>query len=65
MNDYRFYQITIGCDKSILERSYRVIATNPAAAIVIAKEIALKDQWPFFSILAAVSIVLTDNRTKN
>ena len=65
MNDYRFYRVTIGCNVSTLERSYKVVALEPEAAVTIAKRLAKKDNWPTHSVLAAVNIILADNRVKN
>lgn len=65
MNDFRFYRVTIGCDKSATERSYKVIALEPVEAVTIATRVASKDEWPINSALAAVNIKLADNRVKN
>ncbi len=65
MNDYRIYHITVGCDKSSFERTYKVLALEPVAATTIALNLANKDKWPMGSNLAAVNLVLADNRVKN
>ncbi len=65
MNDYRLYKITIGCDLSAVERSYKVVALEPLAAVDIAINLARKDNWPQHSVFAAVNIKLADNRVKN